>query len=173
MSQIFTSRKLDIRYWNAESRIVDSEVMALEKQLSKLGEVKVESVPSLDHERFTVCDLLIVAAQKIPDEDFNSWLEKLGNRIESLGRIWVPVLVLANTSFDNLNSIMVKAAKQNWYFDVIAPDHLDSLPIRVANLIRIHDHLRELYRYESTLETLEKKIKTLESEIEKFGEGEA
>ena len=53
----------------------------------------------------------------------------------------------------------------NWYFDIIHPDHLTSLPVRIANLLRIHDHLAELHRYEAELGRMQQNIRMIEAEL--------
>ena len=53
----------------------------------------------------------------------------------------------------------------NWYFDIVASDQLDSLPIRVANLLRIHDHLHELHRYSAALSSLTAQTEALKQEL--------
>ena len=58
------------------------------------------------------------------------------------------------------------AIDENWYFDVIDPDHLDSLPMRVANLLRIHDHLHELSRYEKSLADLQADVRQMQQKLE-------
>jgi hypothetical protein len=158
-------KRLEIRYWNVESRILDREVAALEHQLKRLGDVRVVPISSLEDQSFSSSDLLIVAAQKIPEEDFVKWVSSLTTRIESLGKIWVPALILSDVPFETLDELLMTAARQNWYFDILSPSHMSSLPIRVANLVRIHDHLRELFRYESVLEKVEAKAVALEAEI--------
>ena len=40
-----------------------------------------------------------------------------------------------------------------------------TLPIRVANLLRIHDHLHELKRYSAALDDITVKVKMLESQM--------
>jgi len=157
-------KHIEARYWNSENRIVDAEVMLLEKQLDRLGEINLETLKNLDDD-FNKCDLLIIAAQKVPEENFEKWLDKLSLRIAASGKIWVPALILADVSFETLNDMLQKAANQNWYFDILSPAHLESLPIRVSNLVRIHEHLKELHRYENVLSGLEDKVECLQNEI--------
>ena len=52
--------------------------------------------------------------------------------------------------------------QSNWYYDFINPSHLGSLSIRIANLIKIHDHLHELSRYEKELTSLQKQTDQLQ-----------
>ena len=61
---------------------------------------------------------------------------------------------------------MLVAAGMNWYFDILSMEHIDSMPIRVANLLRIHDHLHELERYQNTLATLNHRVDQLTLDLE-------
>jgi hypothetical protein len=142
--------------------------MELERHLSRLGDVKIAKLSALDAPDALPCDLLIVAAQLVPERDFPAWLRNLKQRLAAQGRIWVPALVLADVPFDVLSDIWLEAAGDNWYFDILAPAHVSSLPIRVANLLRIHDHLHELQRYEAALDDITAKVKTLESQVQQL-----
>ena len=139
--------------------------MLFERRIGELGEVSVKEVKSLDDPDFSGYDILVIAAQAIPDEDFPVWLKGIAKRIKSLGNIWTPALILTSIDFQILSDILAESAKENWYFDILDPQHMSSLPIRVANLIRIHDHLKELHRYEATLTTLEDKVRALEKSV--------
>ncbi len=162
---LFPGRSLRICYWNTEARLVDAERMNLESHLRRLGELRVDSVKSLDDPALVPCDLLIVAAQVIPVAEFPVWLQGLKKRIQARNLVWTPALILAEPDFAVLSGILPEIARENWYFDVIAPAHLSSLPMRVANLLRMHDHLHELRRYEDALDDVNQKVKVLEEQL--------
>ena len=61
--------------------------------------------------------------------------------------------------------LMTKIVKSNWYYDILSPDENHSIPTRAANLIRIHDHLKELYKYDTMLHDLKNQVEKLEAEI--------
>jgi hypothetical protein len=162
---LFGSRALHLCYWNAEARVVDAERLALEHHLKRLGDVRVASVKSLDAPEAAKADLLIVAAQTVPTAEFPRWLAGFRKRVVARGAIWTPALILADVTFDTLSDIWTDVTRDNWYFDILAPAHLASVPIRVANLLRIHDHLHELKRYEAALDDINAKVKVLEGQV--------
>ncbi len=161
-------RNLRICYFNASPNIIDASLMHLEKRLKLLGEIEIYTLKRMDDPELNPCDLLIIAAQQIPDEEFSRWLAGIGNKMHRQGNIWVPALIVADITFSILQQVLEQAVKMNWYFDIINEKHFDSLPIRVANLLRIHDHLHELKRYEMTLDGLSKKADSLSSEFAKL-----
>lgn len=165
-------RSLKICYWNAETRVVDSDRMNLERHLARLGDVKVTPITSLDDAKgkadLVGTDLLIVAAQMVPEDKFASWLGGFRKRIEGLGLVWTPALILADIPFEVLSEIWPEVTKENWYFDILAPAHVASVPIRVANLLRIHDHLHELKRYAEALDDINNKVRGLEAQAAAF-----
>lgn len=165
---VFANRKLRFCYWAVESRLVDGERMTLEQHLKRLGDVTVEPIKSLDAPGAGPYDLLIVAAQRVPVKDFPIWLAGFRRRIQSLGMVWTPALILAGVDFAVLQEIWPEVTKENWYFDILDPSHVASLPIRVANLLRIHDHLHELKRYAAALDDVTAKVQDLEAKVSKL-----
>lgn len=163
---IFAKRHLRICYWDAENQLYGAHKAALESKLSLMGDTKFVGLKSLDDASFDPCDLLIIAADKIPEDAFPKWIEQLHKRVKANYQIWTPALILADLSFATLDAILTSAVKSNWYFDIISINHLDSLPIRVANLLRIHDHLHELRRYHQELDRLSERVVKMEAEIE-------
>jgi len=163
--KVFKNRTLRIAFWNAEPKLVDSTLMTLERHLGLLGEVTLKEITSLDDPSLYPCDLLLIAAQSIHEDHFPEWLKGLQQRIKVQGHIWIPALIVSEVSFGALCTIFGEAVQQNWYFDVISASHLSSLPIRVATLLKIHDHLHELRRYEKALDALQNQVTKLETEV--------
>lgn len=151
--QVF-GRKLRICYYNTDEKSLDAHRIDLEKKLKFLGDFELYQMSRLDDPDRSPCDLLVVLAKSIPGLTFGSWLEGFSQRLERQGDIWLPALVISGVPFSVLRDMIENAIRMNWYFDIVSPEHLDSLPIRVANLLRIHDHLHELKRYETALNSL-------------------
>lgn len=152
-------------YWNTDQRSIDRDLMAIESHLRRLGDVTVKAVKELDEPGVFPCDLLIVAAQKVPEEGFMEWFSAMRSRIMGVGSIWTPVLILAEVSFKALADLLLEAMRDNWYFDIVSPQQISSLPIRVANLLRIHDHLHELKRYAIALDDVQAQVRDLEQQV--------
>lgn len=170
---LFKGRSFRLRYWHADPRVVDAERARLEQSLAKVGDVRVDTLRSLDDPGLHPCDLLVVAAQAIPRDGFAKWLGGFKERFHRQGGIWVPVLIVADVPFEGLREILPDAARANWYFDIMAPEHVASLPIRVANLLRIHDHLHEMKRYATALDDINAKVEALETELQHLRGGRA
>jgi hypothetical protein len=83
--------------------------------------------------------------------------------------IWSPALIMCDVSYTKIGQLIDWAVKINWYFDIVSRDHITSLPIRIINLLRIHDHLHELQRYDSELTTLQGRIDEIEQKLQEKG----
>jgi hypothetical protein len=162
---VFTDRKIKLRYWNFDSKVLDRHRMSLEVHLRRLGQLDVAQVPALEDPGVETSDLLVIGAHLVEEEHFSQWLRSIRKRLLAQGAIWVPVLILSECSFDSLREMLVESIADNWYFDIIAPRHMASLPIRVANLLRIHDHIQELERYAKALEDITSRVQSLEEEL--------
>lgn len=158
-------RTLRIKYLIADKRFVDADRMVLEKNLRRLTDVTLSEVKSVDAPDLYPCDLLIVAARNVAAIDFSKWLDGFKKRIKSQGQVQIPALVLTDAAFEDLRDILAESVQENWYFDVIHADHISSLPIRVANLLKIHDHLHEMKRYENALRNLGDRVADLEARV--------
>jgi len=159
---IFSGRPLKIAHWNPDPRYVSISHIELEKELGLLAELTISPVKTIDSLADEGFDLLVVSAQHVPESEFSKWLLGLKSRIEVQGNIWVPALIVADVGVKFLREVLAPAIASNWYFDILAKDHISSLPVRVANLVRIHDHLRELRRYAAMIDTLNQRVDQLE-----------
>lgn len=166
MTEFNPNRCLKIAYYNTDPMVVDRLSLILENKIKSLGEFNMLPINSLDDENLKPCDLLIVTAQQIPEEDIGKWLKKLSGRVTRQASIWIPALIISDAPYKTLQNIMPEAIQMNWYFDIVATEHLDSLPIRIANLLRIHDHLHEIKRYQKTVESLQQQTNSLLKEVE-------
>lgn len=171
VQHIFPGRTLKIATWNPDPRYVSISHIELEKELNLLAETDVEVIKSIDHLDATEFDLLVVSAQHVPEQEFTKWLGGLSQRIQTQGNIWVPSLIVADLPLPVLREVLMPAINSNWYFDLISVNHISSIAIRIANLVRIHDHLRELFRYAQHVEDLQRKVQSLEDQVMKFTGG--
>jgi len=160
-----SNKKIRVCFWDAEKRSLSAQKLSLEDKLRFLGDIEFYELSSLEDEKLSPCELLIVSAQHLSDDQFKPWVDALRRKIKQQGKIQIPALIFAHLEFHTLNQLLVSAAKSNWYFDILDPQHLSSLPIRVANLLRIHDHLHELKRYDEELTKLGGEIATLKTKL--------
>ena len=150
---------------NLDPKLVSLPKIQLEKALKALIDIDLVEVRGLDDPQFNPCDLLIVEAQGVPVMDFQRWLGSFQQRLLAQADIWIPAVIVTDLPAADARTLMEDAVKSNWYFDVVIPSHIDSLPLRVANLLRIHDHLHELRRYSETLDRLQERVNMLEHEV--------
>ena len=158
-------RRRRICYWDPQSNAVSTNKINFEMHLKFLPNFDLSELRSLDDQSFHPCDLLIVNALSIPDDDFLIWLEGINKRVLTQNKIWTPAVLVSECKFGELSSEVHEFANNNWYFDLINPANMDSMPIRVANLLKIHDHLHELWRYEKELNTMQKQVSDIEQKL--------
>ena len=149
---------------NLEPKFVNLPKIKLEIELRAMVDIELVEIKGLDDNAFLPCDLLIVEAQGVSMGDFQLWIKAFQGRLVTQADIWLPSLIV-ELPVNEARLLMEHAIKSNWYFDVVRPEHLDSLPVRVANLLRIHDHLHELRRYSETLDRLQDRVNMLEHEV--------
>lgn len=164
-------RRLRLCYWDAAHRYFGVHKLSFEKKLKLLGELDLVEIRTLDDPQLLPCDVLIVAAEHIPNGDFARWLDEFRKKSIQQNRIWIPALFLSRSGFEELEGIFSTILTTNWYFDVLNPDHVDSLPVRVANLLRIHDHLHELRRYDARQQALQTRVNEIERELQAMRNG--
>jgi hypothetical protein len=169
MAQIKSSlnRPLKICYWNSEKRFAGTQKSTLENYLKLLSpELNLTLVDTSDQiEALLPLDLLIVSADHVADDAFSKWVGNLQSKLVRQNGVWIPAIFLANIKFDALLEMLKSTYQSNFYFDVISGNHLESLPLRVANLLRIHDHIHEIGRFEQQYNSLQDVVKKLENEI--------
>lgn len=172
---LFNDRRLRLTYWHADKRVVDGMRLQLDRYVARLSaDTVVQEVAELDDERGFPCDLLLInaaGAMTAAGDLFPQWLRGVRRRIVNAkasghAGIWSPALIIADVDFSTLADLWPEASQDNWYFDILAPTHLSSLPIRVANLLRIHDHLHEIKRYATAVDEVSAKVAALESQLQ-------
>lgn len=164
-------RSIRVCYFNLEPRIVTAAKATLESTIGLLGDVKLQEIQSLEDPQLMPCDLLMISAQHLAPEQIKLYLSGLSTRMKQQASIWIPALIFANLNLSEQTTLISTTLNENWYYDIVHEDHLDSFPMRVANLLKIHDHLHELKRYESSLAELSLKVRSLEQGLrQKDGE---
>ncbi len=157
--------------WDLEPRRLDSLKSMLELQLRFLPQVTWHKLKSIDDQNLLPCDLLVVYAGHLGEEELLVWLQGFEKRLKKQEAIWIPALIITPLELTRVEDLLDMTLKSNWYFDLIHPDHFSSLSVRVANLLRIHDHLHELLRYETEIQKLQAAVHQVESELDDFKKG--
>lgn len=160
-SPLLTERQRPLRvcYYHYDHRFIDDTLECIEGQLAKIHAFEMVELTSLDSAHFDPCDLLVLIAHQLPPEALTQWVQGLPRRLNH--KIWTPALIIAAPGLQVASELTSFALQSNWYFDIVDAEHITSLSLRMSNLIRIHDHLHEMYRYEKTLGKLEEKIQKL------------
>lgn len=163
-----TISKRRICYVNPDSRTMETSVSFFEKRLSMISNLDLAHFTSLETAQASgPCDLLILNANNLDEQAFLQWFPKIVAKLSKKEGIPSPCIFFSQLEFNALESIWETAYKHNWYFDIVQPQHMESLPIRVANLLRIHDHIHEIRRYEEELNALKGRMSSLEKKLEK------
>lgn len=151
------NRPLRVCYLHHDARFVDDALEQIEFQIAQVHSFKMVELDNIDSPQLYPCDLLVLIAHHLSSEHLVAWIKGLSRRLQQKN-IWIPSIILSDASARSLTGLIPYALRSNWYFDIIHPDHIPSLPWRMSNLIRIHDHLGELCHYEQTLTELEAKV---------------
>lgn len=155
-----------IRILDLDPKRADSLKHVVEKKLRFLPHLDLSTAKGLEDPTILPCDLVVVFCWNLEEDEFLKWLSSFESRWLRQNSVWVPALIVSRAELNVFSELLERAMQSNWHFDVIHPDHLSSLPIRIANLLRIHDHLHELLRYEKELKSLQEQVNTLEQGLE-------
>ena len=165
MQTSFRRRKLRICLFEADKILLNRDKIKFDSMLKQLQSFEIVELPSLSPNVYPASDLLIISAMHLAKDEFIGWIKPLHATLKNQGNVWLPAIILADVSFEEITKIIDWAIEINWYFDVILPEHLSSLAIRITNLLRIHDHLHELNRYAIELTSLQKRVNDIEKEL--------
>lgn len=152
--------------WNATPGFISAASAALDQQLRQLVQVEMVSLKSLDDSAASPCDLLIISAEGMDEEQFPIWVKSLSARIPRTHGIPAPALIFGVVGATVQRELLRWAVEGNWYFDIVDPEHVTSLPVRAANFLRIHDHLHEVRRMSETSRALDLKVQEMQTQLE-------
>lgn len=153
--------------WDLEPKRTDALKQNVERSLRFLPQLDIVRLKSLDDPNLLPCDLLVVMALHLGEAELITWLRGFEQRLTGQQQgIWIPALILNTSELLRVAEVLEVTLQSNWYFDVLHPDHISSLPVRAANLLRMHDHLHELLRYEKELKHMQSDISRIEAELE-------
>lgn len=162
MDVVFPNRRLRVCVWNPTPSMVSASLGHIETELKRLASLQLVTLKALDDPQMLPCDLLVATALYIDEEMFPEWLKGVEGRLTRQGGIRVPMIIFAKVSEPVQRGLLRAAVESNWYFDIINPEHVSSLPMRAANFLRLHDHLHEIKRMDEELRNLTQKVLTLE-----------
>jgi hypothetical protein len=152
--------------WNATPGFISAASAALDQQLRQLVQVEMVALKSLDDSMASPCHLLIISAEGMEEEQFPIWIKSLSTRIPKAHGIPTPALIFGVVGATVQRELLRWAVEGNWYFDIVDPDHVTSLPVRAANFLRIHDHLHEVRRMTETTKALDARVEEMQARID-------
>jgi hypothetical protein len=162
---LFKDRRMRVCSWEASPGFISSATAALDQQLRQLIQVELVKLKALDDQAALPCDLLIISAEGIDEEHFEAWIRSISSRIPRAHSIPVPAIIFGIVPAHIQRELLRWAVDGNWYFDIVEPDHVSSLPVRVANFLRLHDHLHEVRRMTEASEVLTKRVQEMELQL--------
>ena len=151
--------------WNPTPQMINATLGLLETELKRLGTVQIVQLKALDDPNLAPCDLLVITASYIEEGVFQAWLAGVEKRLIRQSGVTVPAIIYASISESTQRGLLRWAVECNWYFDIIDPAHISSLPVRVGNFLRLHDHLHEIKRMNEELKSLSSKVELLEKSL--------
>jgi len=157
-----SQRELKIAVLNLAPKVLSKHSAKAEQTLRSIFDVTWKEYRTLDEIDGSDAEILLVLAHELDDADFKQWLDGFEKRRTDPRKIWIPVAFVMQMSAKLQSQLLRRVFETNWYFDLIAIDHIDSLAIRVANLLRMKDHLLELRKYSDEVVQLSDQVSEME-----------
>jgi len=157
--------------WGSTPGFASAASAAFDQQLRQFIQLDLVKVKSLDDPNIIPADLLIISAEGIGDELFPNWIKSISSRIPRVHGIPVPTIIFSIVSAPTQQELLRWAVDGNWYFDIVETGHLSSLPVRVANFLRLHDHLHEVRRMTEVSGAMAEKVKDMELQLQSLLKG--
>lgn len=164
-NHLFDSRTIGFLIY--DPRLADRYLAQIESILKQNADLKTIKISSVTDPKINRCSCLVVFANNLEDEAMVTWVKGVAKRLDQ-ETINTPWLIVCDSSDLVQKELLRYALAENWYFDLVDPNHLSSLTTRMANLIRISDHIKELGRYERETKELESKINSALELIDKL-----
>lgn len=157
-SDRFTKKR--ICYLNDNRKAVDLALDIFEKTFKNFPFIEFIETHDLDSiKNHSPVDLVLIHLPILNSSVLKNWLSK--KILNKDSKIPIPILFYSDLSKKELEQLWEESYKSNRYFDIINPGELDSFPIRIANLLKIYDHLHEIHRYEDDIQILNAKIESI------------
>jgi hypothetical protein len=162
--------EIKIIHWNAFPKLVSTELAAIERELSFFKKISFQAVAQVeDIQNHRDAGMTMVLATGHDETTFTPWLKGFQKRWRDLNLQAMPCLIISHAQSGSLREILQSAVDDNWYFDVVDPEHLSSLPLRIANLARSKVHVEELSRMNKALLDVESRLADVESSLRQIG----
>ncbi len=146
------------------SVLINSHKMELEKVLSSFFRMDwIKSVQSNSKFDAQKVDAVVMSALHVEEESINEWLRKKRNFIDQEFSKKVPMVAIVRSKASFYFTLVEHLFADNRYIDLVHVDHLNSLPVRLLNLLRISVHLNELEQYDKRLKALEAMVENLKT----------
>jgi hypothetical protein len=168
---LFKNRRMRVCAWAATPGFASAASAAFDQQLRQFIQLDLVKVKSLDDPQILPADLLIISAEGIDDEVFPDWVKGISARIPKAHSIPVPTIIFGLVAATTQRELLRWAVDGNWYFDIVDPGQLSSLPVRVANFLRLHDHLHEVRRMTEASGLMAKKVQDMEQQLQRIVKG--
>lgn len=159
-------RQLKIALINQQPKLVTRTLAEIEQEIEKLHSYEIETIGSFEDSYIKPFDLIVMIAIHLGPKELFAWIKSTSEKIARNHHIPVPCLIISETPSHQVSELTEFAVKENWYFDVVDTKHVASCPMRIANLLRIHDHIHELRRYDQTVTELNERVNELERQLE-------
>lgn len=147
--------------------------MSFDKSIKILPNTDYQKIRSIDDPLLSPCDLLVIYTFNLSSDLLMQYIEGFESRMICQNNIHIPALFVCPHGPDRVPTDFERLLRSNWYFDIIDTSQLSSLTWRIVNLLKIHDHLHELQRYETEMRNLQTRVSEIESEIQKLPKGES
>lgn len=159
-------KKIKIAELSLTPKIVSQVGAFVESHLKTFFDAHVTTVKDQSQIVSENFDLGLIQAQELETAEFVQWLNGFEKKRSEVDLIQIPFVIVTPVNPGQIVAFFSRVVQTNWYFDLIHPMQLQSLPIRVANLIRIKLHIGELQRYNLELDQMALKIEELERKLQ-------
>ena len=159
-------KKIKIGEFSLTPKIISQVGAFVESHLKIFFDAEVKPVKNHLEINTAEFDLGLIQAQELEPPEFLKWLESFEKKRSEAELIAVPFIIITPINPSEVKQFFSRVVATNWYFDLVHPMQLQSLPIRVANLIRIKLHIAELSRYNLELDEMAAKVESLEQSLQ-------
>ena len=156
-----------VMYYNMDEKFLTPYISKVESLVSSIEQIQIEKTDTIRGQK---ADLIIVSSP-LGGEELIKWIQRLiADYNQNGSSSLIPIIFVTDTEFSELEPMIWQCISQtNWYFDIVNRDNLEFLPMRIALLLKISDHIKEIEEYDRKITELSNKVSSLENSLNIHG----